>query len=385
MVRQIAILGSTGSIGRNTLRVIDGLGPRYQVAALSAHTNVPLLAEQAKRYKPRFAAVTNAAYAGQFRASCNGLDVEVLAGPEGLVRIAELDHVDTVVAAVVGAAGLPAVLAAARKGKRLAIANKEPLVIAGQLLKKEVEENGATILPVDSEHSAIFQAMQAGRREEVSRIILTASGGPFRQATPEEIRDVTVEQALAHPVWNMGPKITIDSATMMNKAFEIIEAHWLFDIPVEKIEVLIHPESIVHSLVEFVDGSMIAQLGEPDMCTPIQYALTHPARVAGIARRLRLEEMGQLTFERPNLETFRALSLGYEVARTGGTAAAVFNAANEAAVAEFLAGRISFPHIVELIECCLNNHDVKVNVSLDELLEADAWARREVTELAYRV
>ncbi len=378
-------MGSTGSIGRNTLRVIDALGPRYQVAALSAHRNVPLLAEQARRYKPRFAVVTNAAYAGQFRASCNGLDVEVLAGPEGLVRIAELDHVDTVVAAVVGAAGLPAVLAAARKGKRLAIANKEPLVIAGQLLKKEVEENGATILPVDSEHSAVFQAMQSGRREEVSRIILTASGGPFRQATVEELRDVTVEQALAHPVWDMGPKITIDSATMMNKAFEIIEAHWLFDMPVEQIEVLIHPESIVHSMVEFVDGSVIAQLGEPDMCTPIQYALTHPARAAGIARRLRLEEMGRLTFERPNLETFRALSLGYEVARVGGTAAAVFNAANEAAVAEFLAGRIRFINIIELIEHCLNKHDVKVDVSLDELLDADAWARREVTELAYSV
>ena len=378
-------MGSTGSIGRNTLRVIDALGPRYQIAALSAHSNVPLLAEQARRYKPRFVAVTNAAYAGQFRASCNGLDIEVLAGPEGLVQIAELDHVDTVVAAVVGAAGLPAVLAAARKGKRLAVANKEPLVIAGQLLKKEVEENGATILPVDSEHSAVFQAMQSGRREEVSRIILTASGGPFRQATAEEIRDVTVEQALAHPVWDMGPKITIDSATMMNKAFEIIEAHWLFDMPVEKIEVLIHPESIVHSLVEFVDGSMIAQLGEPDMCTPIQYALTHPARAAGIARRLRLEEMGRLTFEKPNLETFRALSLGYEVARVGGTAAAVFNAANEAAVAEFLAGRIRFINIVELIEHCLNKHDVKVDVSLDELLDADAWARREVTELAYSV
>ena len=253
------------------------------------------------------------------------------------------------------------------------------------MLKKEVEENGATILPVDSEHSAVFQAMQSGRREEVSRIILTASGGPFRQATAEEIRDVTVEQALAHPVWDMGPKITIDSATMMNKAFEIIEAHWLFDMPVEKIEVLIHPESIVHSLVEFVDGSMIAQLGEPDMCTPIQYALTHPARAAGIARRLRLEEMGRLTFEKPNLETFRALSLGYEVARVGGTAAAVFNAANEAAVAEFLAGRIRFINIVELIEHCLNKHDVKVDVSLDELLDADAWARREVTELAYSV
>ncbi|MHC4541804.1 MAG: 1-deoxy-D-xylulose-5-phosphate reductoisomerase, partial [Planctomycetota bacterium] len=314
-----------------------------------------------------------------------GLDVEILAGPDGLVQIAELDQVDIVVAAVVGAAGLPAVLAAARKGKRLAVANKEPLVIAGELLKKEIGKNGAAILPVDSEHSAVFQAMQSGHRDEVNRIILTASGGPFRLSTAEQIRNVTVEQALAHPVWDMGPKITIDSATMMNKAFEIIEAHWLFDMPVERIEILIHPESIVHSLVEFVDGSVIAQLGEPDMCTPIQYALTHPARAAGIAPRLRLEEMGRLTFERPNLETFRALSLGYEVARTGGTAAAVFNAANEVAVAQFLAGRIQFTNIVELIEQCLNKHDVRAGVSLDELLEADAWARREVTELAYSV
>ncbi|MHC4540394.1 MAG: 1-deoxy-D-xylulose-5-phosphate reductoisomerase [Planctomycetota bacterium] len=385
MVKQIAILGSTGSIGKNTLRVIDALGPRYQVAALSAHSNVQLLAEQTRRYKPRFVAVTKADYAERLGASCNGLDVEILAGPDGLVQIAELDQVDIIVTAVVGAAGLPAVLAAARKGKRLAVANKEPLVIAGELLSKEIEKNGAAILPVDSEHSAVFQAMQSGHRNEVNRIILTASGGPFRLATAEQIRNVTVEQALAHPVWDMGPKITIDSATMMNKAFEIIEAHWLFDMPVEKIEVLIHPESIVHSLVEFVDGSMIAQLGEPDMCTPIQYALTHPARAAGIAPRLRLEEMGRLTFERPNPETFRALSLGYEVARTGGTAAAVFNAANEAAVAEFLAGRIQFTNIVELIEQCLNKHDVRAGVSLDELLEADAWARREVTELAYSV
>jgi 1-deoxy-D-xylulose-5-phosphate reductoisomerase len=196
---------------------------------------------------------------------------------------------------------------------------------------------------------------------------------------------VTLEQALAHPVWDMGPKITIDSATMMNKAFEIIEAHWLFDIPVEKIEVLVHPESIVHSIVEFVDGSMIAQLGEPDMCLPIQYALTYPARVAGIARTLRLEEIGTLTFEKPNLETFRALSLGYEIARTGGTAPVVFNAANEAAVEEFLAGRIKFVNIIEIIEDCLNRHNVKTTVSLEEVLEADAWARREVAELAYSV
>jgi 1-deoxy-D-xylulose-5-phosphate reductoisomerase len=385
VVKQIAILGSTGSIGKNALRVIDALGPHYQIVALSAHSNVQLLAEQARRHKPGFVAVTNTDYAKQLGELLGDLDVEILAGPNSLIEIAELEEVDIVLAAVVGAAGLPAVLAAARKGKRLAIANKEPLVIAGELLRIETEKNGAIVLPVDSEHSAVFQAMRSGTHEQVNRIILTGSGGPFREATAEDIRNVTLEQALSHPVWDMGPKITVDSATMMNKAFEIIEARWLFDMPVEKIEVLIHPESIVHSLVEFVDGSMIAQLGEPDMCLPIQYALTYPERVAGIARELRLEETGKLTFERPNMETFRALSLGYEVARTGGTAAVVFNAANEAAVEEFLAGRVKFVNIVELIEHCLNKHNVKITVSLEELLEADAWARREVTELAYSV
>ena len=385
MTKQIAILGSTGSIGKNALRVIDSLGPQYEVVALSAHSNVELLAEQARRYRPEFVAITNSDYTEQLRGFIGDLDIEILAGPDGLIEIAELQEVDVLLTAVVGAAGLPAVFAAGRKGKRLAIANKEPLVIAGELLRKEIEKNGGMILPVDSEHSAVFQAMQSGSKEEINKIILTASGGPFRQATAEDIRNVTLEQALAHPVWDMGPKITIDSATMMNKAFEIIEARWLFDIPVEKIEVLIHPESIVHSIVEFVDGSMIAQLGEPDMCLPIQYALTYPARVAGIARALRLEEIGKLTFEKPNLQTFRALSLGYEVVRAGGTAPVVFNAANEAAVEEFLAGRIKFVNIVEIIENCLNRHNVKATVSLEEVLEADAWARREVTELAYSV
>ena len=385
MTKRIAILGSTGSIGKNALRVIDSLGPQYKVVALSAHSNVDLLAEQAMRYKPDFVAITNSDYAERLRESIGDMDIEILAGPDGLIKIAELQEVDIVLTAVVGAAGLPAVFAAGRKGKRLAIANKEPLVIAGELLRKEIKKNGGVILPVDSEHSAVFQAMQSGSKEEVNKIILTASGGPFRQATAEDILNVTLEQALAHPVWDMGPKITIDSATMMNKAFEIIEARWLFDIPVEKIEVLIHPESIVHSIVEFVDGSMIAQLGQPDMCLPIQYALTYPERVAGIARALRLEEIGTLTFEKPNLQTFRALSLGYEVARTGGTAPVVFNAANEAAVEEFLAGRIKFVNIIEIIENCLNRHNIKTTVSLEEVIEADAWARREVTELAYSV
>ena len=385
MVKQIAILGSTGSVGRNALRVIDALGPQYQIIALSAHSNVQLLAEQATRYKPRFVAVTNADYVKRFSELVDDLDIEILAGPDSLIEIVDYEDVDIVLTAVVGASGLPAVLAAARAGKQLAIANKEPFVIAGELLMSEANRNGGIILPVDSEHSAIFQAIQSGTREEVNKIILTASGGPFRKASVEDIQNVTLEQALSHPVWNMGPKISIDSATMMNKAFEIIEARWLFDMPVEKIEVLVHPESIVHSLVEFMDGSVIAQLGKPDMCLPIQYALTYPARVAGIAKKLRLEDMCKLTFERPNLEIFRALSLGFEVARTGGTAAVVFNAANEAAVEEFLAGRIKFINIVELIEHCLNKHNVKSTVSLEELFEADAWARREVTELAYSV
>lgn len=378
MAKRITILGSTGSIGKNTLRVIEALGEGYEVVGLSARSSYELLAEQARRYKPRVIAITNADYFEQLSDLTGDLDVKVLAGPEGLIEIAELADVDIVLTAIVGAAGLPAVLAAAQKGKTLAIANKEPLVIAGELLTMAAKENGCTILPVDSEHSAIFQAMQAGSREEVSRIILTSSGGPFRKATVEDIQEVTVEETLSHPVWDMGPKITVDSATMMNKALEVIEAHWLFGIAVEKIEVLIHPESIVHSLVEFVDGSVIAQLGRPDMCLPIQYALTYPARVAGIAKHLQFEKIGKLTFERPNLETFRALSLGFDVARTGGTAAVVFNAANEAAVQEFLAGRIKFVSIVELIEHCLNKHNVKTSVSLEELLEADAWARREV-------
>ena len=378
MTRNIAVLGSTGSIGRNALRVIDALGPEYAVFALSAHSSVQLVAEQTKRYKPKFVAITNSDYAAALGELIGDLDVEILSGPDSLAEIAELDEVDIVLSAVVGSAGLRSALATVQAAKRLAIANKESLIIAGELLTRAAKQNGSTILPVDSEHSAIFQAMQSGSRGEVRKIILTASGGPFRKATAEDLQSVTLEQALAHPVWSMGPKITIDSATMVNKAFEVIAARWLFDMPVERIEVLVHPESIVHSLVEFVDGSVIAQLGQPDMRLPIQYALTYPSRVPGICEPLRLEEVGKLTFESPNLDVFRGLSLGLEVARTGGAAAAVFNAANEAAVEEFLAGRIRFVNIVELVEHCLNKNKVKKHVSLDELLEADAWARREV-------
>jgi len=387
MRRRIAILGSTGSIGTTTLRVIDGLNSsleegqqRFEVVALSGHSNVKLLAEQVRRYRPKYVVVSDADYLAQFRRLIEGLDVEVFSGAEGLTDIVKLEGVDTVVAAVVGVVGLPAVLAAVRKGKRVAIANKEPLVIAGQLITTEARKYGAELLPVDSEHSAIFQALQAGRREEVARIVLTTSGGPFRQATAEEIQNATIEQVMAHPVWRMGPKITVDSATMMNKALEIIEARWLFDAPAEKIEVLVHPESIVHSLVEFVDGSVMAQLGCPDMSLPIQYALTYPARLAGAAKKLRLDRLKTLTFEKPNLKVFPAIEMGFEVAQKGGTAAAVFNAANEAAVEQFLAGRIKFGNIVELVRHCLDNCNVRTEASLEELLEADAWAKREVLE-----
>ncbi|MBW8001091.1 MAG: 1-deoxy-D-xylulose-5-phosphate reductoisomerase [Planctomycetes bacterium] len=384
MSKNIAILGSTGSIGQNTLRVIDSLnsvgGERYEVLALTGHSNVELLASQVLKYKPKVAAITRVDLVDKLSELVGDSDVEILGGGGSLETVAQLDSVDTVVTAVVGAAGLGAVLAAAKKGKRLAIANKEPLVIAGELLMKAAKENGAEILPVDSEHSAIFQSLASGSLSEVEKIILTTSGGPFREKSLDEMADVTLEEALAHPTWEMGPKITIDSATMMNKALEVIEARWLFETEVSKIEVLVHPESIVHSLVEFVDGSVIAQLGTPDMCLPIQYALSYPRRVKGISHRLQLDELGKLTFAKPNVEVFRSLELGFEVARTGGTSAAVFNAANEQAVAEFLEGNIKFIDIVELIEDCLSRHSVKREVCLAELLEADSWARETVKE-----
>lgn len=380
MTKRIAILGSTGSIGRNALRVIESLGPEYQVTALTAHRNVKLLTEQVCKFKPAVAAITDRSCYEQLAGPLRGQRTKILAGLESLTEVARLDEVDLLLTAVVGAAGLPAVLAAAEEGKTLAIANKEPLAIAGELLMQTAAAGGARIIPVDSEHSAIFQCLQCGRPAEVERIILTASGGPFRNTPPEQIEDATVEDALAHPTWNMGPKVTIDSATMMNKALEVIEARWLFDIPPEKIDVLIHPESIVHSMVEFADGAVMAQLGTADMCLPIQYALTYPQRAKGISEPLKLTKTAALTFEKPNLKVFRALALGFATARIGGSAPVVFNAANEAAVEEFLAGRIKFGMIVRLIEHCLGKHTVKPKVDLPELMEIDKWARREVTE-----
>jgi len=382
MAKNIAIFGSTGSIGCSSLDVINALGADYKVAALSAHSNVELLAEQVRKYQPKYAAVTNPDCCDKFREIAGDYSGRILTGPASLVELGRTEGIDTIITAVVGAAGLDAVLSAAKAGKTLAIANKEPLVIAGKLLTETAKASGATILPIDSEHSAIFQVMQAGEANEISKIILTASGGPFRGASKKQIRNASLEQALSHPTWTMGPKITVDSATMMNKALEIIEAVWLFGVSPDKIDVLVHPESIVHSLVEFVDGSVIAQMSTPDMTLPIQYALTYPKRVKGIARHLNLAELGKLTFEQPDREVFRAIELGFEVAAKAGTAGAVFNAANEAAVAEFLEGNIKFARIVELIEHCVdkNKFDVTSTASLELLGKADAWARREVAE-----
>ncbi len=380
MTKRIAILGSTGSIGSNALKVIEALGGEYEVTALSANTSVELLAEQCGRFAPGYAALTDGVGREKFMSLAEDCSAKLFFGPEGMEQLAALDEVDIVLAAVVGAAGLPAVLKAVESGKTVAVANKEPLVAAGKLLTETAAKTGAVILPVDSEHSAVFQCLQSGRKGEIRKIILTASGGPFRGASCEDLSRVTREQALAHPTWEMGPKITIDSATMMNKALEIIEAVWLFGVDASKIEVMVHPESIVHSMVEFEDGSIIAQLSTTDMCLPIQYALTYPERVPGIAQRLDLTKLGALTFEKPDREVFRALKLAYDVADRKGSAAVVFNAANEAAVELMLEDKIRFCNIVELVERCLDGHKDFEPASLDEILETDKITRKEVKE-----
>ncbi len=373
------MLGSTGSIGRNALKVIAASGGRLRAVALSAHRRLDRLIEQAQQFQPRWVIATDAAAAAAHDWSALPAETELVRGPEALEQVVADAQVDTVLAAMVGSAGLPSTLAAVTAGKRIALANKETLVLGGAIVTRLAVEHGAQIIPVDSEHSAIFQALQAGRPEEVARIVLTASGGPFRHLSLEQLQRVTVEEALAHPTWAMGPKITIDSATMMNKALEIIEARWLFGVPAERIAVVVHPQSIVHSLVEYVDGSLVAQLSPPDMKLPIQYALFYPQRRAGVAERLDLERSWNLQFEPPDLERFPALELGLEAARTGGTTGAVLNAANEAAVAGFLAGELRFCEIVPACRRVVEEHCFEANPSLERLLQLDRWARQEVS------
>ena len=374
----VAVLGSTGSIGQSALEVIAASGGRLRAAALAAGGNVGLLAQQARIVRPRWVAVADAEKGAAYDFSALRPGVEVLLGPDALTQIAQEPEIDVVLSAVVGRAGLEGTWAALEAGKRVALANKESLVVAGPLITELARERGAAVLPVDSEHSAVFQALQVGRREEVRRVILTASGGPFRNHTPDELALVRVEDALDHPTWDMGRKITVDSATLMNKALEIIEARWLFDLDPGQIEVVIHPQSIVHSMVEYIDGSVVAQLSPPDMKLPIQYALTWPERWEGVADKLDWRQSLRLDFDPPDIERFPAIGLGLEVARAGGTAGAVLNAANEAAVEGFLGGKIGFQEIVPVCRSVLDNHTFEPRPTLERLLELDRWAREEV-------
>jgi 1-deoxy-D-xylulose-5-phosphate reductoisomerase len=377
--KNVSVLGSTGSIGTSALEVIDASSGRLRAVALSAHGRLERLLEQARRFRPRWIVATDEALARRFDWSMLPPETELLVGMAALTQVAVAAEVDVVLAGIVGSAGLRSTWAALEAKKTVALANKETLVMAGGLMTRLAAERGAKMLPVDSEHSAIFQAMHAGRVGEVKRVVLTASGGPFREMSLEQLKQVTVDEALAHPTWDMGPKITIDSATMMNKALEIIESRWLFGLMADQIEVVIHPQSVVHSFVEFVDGSVIAQLGPPDMKLPIQYALEYPERWAGAAERLDWSQRWRLEFEPADTDRCPALELGYDCARAGGTTGAVLNAANEAAVVAFLEGELHFTEIIPACRSVLESHNFEADPTLERLEELDRWSRQEVT------
>ena len=377
MTKTIALLGATGSIGRQTLEVARELG--LTVAALTAHTNIDLLERQARQFRPRLAAVYDAAAAAVLRDRLSDTDIEVLAGEEGLLAAATLAEADTLVTAVMGSVGLAPTLAAIQQGKRIALANKETLVCAGELVMSAAAEYGAEIIPVDSEHSAVFQCLQGCRdRGEVRRILLTCSGGPFYGKTHDQLEHVTAADALRHPNWHMGAKITIDSATLMNKGLEVIEAMRLYALPVEQVQPVIHRQSIVHSLVEFRDGALLAQLGTPDMKLPIRYALTYPYRAETPDAPLDLLQCGALTFAAPDEDAFPCLRLARQCGKTGGTSCAILNGANEAAVALFLRGDIGFNDIHRCVERALSRVAVKYQPSLADILEADRAARQAI-------
>ena len=376
-MRNVVVLGATGSIGRSSLEVIQACD-QLRPLAISAHTRVKEAAELCEVHSIPFLIATDTATVQDLDRTALPAGTELLVGHDAVEAFVGRDEVDTVVSAIVGAAGLRGSWAALEAGKRVALANKETLVVAGQLIMELARGKGAELIPVDSEHNAIFQAIQAGQRSELTRIILTASGGPFRQLPVEALQHVTLEQALQHPTWDMGPKITIDSATMLNKALEIIEARWLFDVVGDEIQVTIHPQSIIHSMVEFRDGSIIAQMSPPDMKLPIQHALTYPDRIDGVAERFDWTKNHALTFEVPDFERFPALKLGHEVANQGGTTGAVLNAAKEKSVQLFIDGELAFHEIVEVCQEVLNNHTFEPSPTLDELLAVDRWARHEV-------
>ena len=380
-MKKISILGSTGSIGTQTLDVVRANRDKFEVVAISANSSINLLLEQIKEFKPKYVAVYNEASAKVLKEMIpSDINIEVLSGMEGLVAISSLDEIDVLLTAIVGMIGLVPTLEAIKKGKTIALANKETLVTAGQLVMEEAKKNNVKILPVDSEHSAIFQCLNGENNKEIESLILTASGGPFRGKTKSQLLNVTKNEALKHPNWSMGRKISIDSSTLMNKGLEVIEAKWLFDVNTDKIDVVVHPQSIIHSMVQFVDSSIIAQMGCPDMKLPIQYALTYPDRILNDFERLDFSKLTSLTFEKPDLETFPCLKLAYDSLIMGGTYSAVLNAANEVLVNEFLEDKIGFYDIPYYIEKTLDAHKSISKPSLEEILHIDKWSRDFVKE-----
>ncbi|MAX17002.1 MAG: 1-deoxy-D-xylulose-5-phosphate reductoisomerase [Nitrospina sp.] len=379
-MKKISLLGSTGSIGVNTLDVVERYPEKFQVCALSAGSNVELFARQIRKFKPTLVALFDVTKIDILKELVADLDVEIISGPEGLVSVASFLDADLVVSGVVGSAGLLPALSALRAGKNLALANKETLVIAGELVLQEAELTNAKVIPIDSEHSAIFQALNGEKPERIKKIILTASGGPFRTFSLKQMENITVKEALNHPNWSMGAKITIDSSTMMNKGLEYIEAKWLFGVNTN-VEVIVHAQSIIHSMIEFVDTSIIAQLGIPDMRVPIAYALTYPDRFVSELPSLDLASMSDLTFEAPDLERFPCLQLAMDAMKIGETMPAVLNAANEVAVQAFLEEQIPYKEISEIIRMVMHNHRPVPLKEIQNILDADLWAREESTKI----
>ena len=385
MVKHISILGSTGSIGSSALEVISLFPDRFKVVGLTACENIDKIEMQIRRFKPSIVSLANEKSAKELKERCGNLNIEVFSGMEGLIRVSTLPEADIIVSAIAGSAGLIPTFSGVKAGKTIALANKETMVMAGEIITQEANKRGIRILPMDSEHSAIFQVMNGGRWEEVHKIILTASGGPFLKTSSEERKRATVEDALRHPNWNMGTKITIDSATLMNKGLEVIEARWLFDVSINQIEVLIHPQSIVHSMVEFRDGSVIAQMGVPDMRIPIAYALSYTERLDLIMPRLDLASVGMLTFEKPDMKKFPCLSHAYDAIREGGTLPAVLNSSNEVAVRAFLQRRIGFLDIEAIVRETMERHKVRHIDTIEDVLVADNWAREEAERVVSKI
>ncbi|MBR3806933.1 MAG: 1-deoxy-D-xylulose-5-phosphate reductoisomerase [Lachnospiraceae bacterium] len=373
-MNKIVLLGSTGSIGTQTLDIVRNYSKDLQVLALAAGTNVSLMEKQIREFMPKKAVMWTVEAAKDLKEKVADLDVEVLSGMDGLLDIVTMEEAETVVTAIVGMIGIRPTIAAIESGKTIALANKETLVTAGHIIMPLAKEKGVKILPVDSEHSAIFQSMNGEKKEQVEKILLTASGGPFRGRKTEDLLNIQVEDALKHPNWSMGRKITIDSATLVNKGLEVIEAKWLFDVSLEQIQVVVHPQSIIHSMVQYKDGGIIAQLGTPDMKLPIQYALFYPDRREMPGKKLDFYELGQMTFEKPDMDTFYGLRLAFDAAKAGGSMPTVYNAANEKAVSLFLDRKIKFLQIPELIQKAMNNHKIIANPNVDEILSAEKEA-----------